>query len=214
LARSLLRRPGPVANRLWVEAELVQGCAWEATLAHDNPFASLLKRQATAGQREYLHRVHDDLRLADDDALWAFVQVVQDFCSSTRADCERNRTASRQEQPSTGWWIPFSLGLAAQTVIIAAAMYAGALAASPRSPAWMTPAAASSHSAARTLAAVLSAPAGWLAFAFLLPFAFRGTWLGFRLKSNGEGLLGVTVVAASALGTLACAVALWWLLRP
>jgi hypothetical protein len=182
------------------------------TLAHDNSFASLLKRQATAQQREYLHRVHDDLRLADDDALWAFVQVVQDFCADARADCDRRRIAAQPERRSTGWWIPLCLGLAAQTVVIAAAMYAGALAASPRAPIWMTPSTVAYGPGARLLAGVLSAPAGWLAFAFLLPLALKGTTLGLRLKQEGEPVLGWSVGGASLLGALACAVALWWLL--
>jgi hypothetical protein len=76
----------------------------------------------------------------------------------------------------------------------------------------MTPSAVAYGRAARLLAGVLSAPAGWMAFAFVLPVALKGAVLGLRLKQAGEPVLGWSVAGVSLLGALACAVALWWLL--
>jgi hypothetical protein len=65
----------------------------------------------------------------------------------------------------------------------------------------------------RTLAGVLSVPAGWMIFALLLPAAVYGMKVGWgvaadRLAQARERVLGGCIVAACVTGCVACAVLL------
>lgn len=69
------------------------------------------------------------------------------------------------------------------------------------------------HGWHRLVAVILSAPAGWMVFALLLPAAvrtLRSNWTALHdpMATPGDRAWAWALIALSALGTLACAIIL------
>jgi hypothetical protein len=111
------------------------------------------------------------------------------------------------------------VGLHRVTMLMAVVVAFGALCvtaghslAGPVKPFWVT-GAETLTPLRREAAVVLSAPAGWMVFALLLPAAVHGAKAGWRVAADGaaegwERAVGGCVVAACVLGCVACAVLL------
>jgi hypothetical protein len=90
------------------------------------------------------------------------------------------------------------------------AMFVGARAVSHDAPVWLRCGVASTEGASM-IGAVLAAPAGWLAFAFLVPVLGLGVQFGWRLRVE-EPVVGWAVACSAGLAGTACFGCLLWLL--
>jgi hypothetical protein len=165
----------------------------------------LLDRQQTPAQRERLLQLRDELALADHDALWSLLELVEDYCF-TLLQRHGARTASSSAKP----WRLLALALGALVLLLAVAMYVGARTASGGSAiAW----AGSGQGPVPQglLATILGAPAGWLAFVCALPALAHGVRVGWRVRAD-EPLAGWIISGSSALTVAGVAGLLLWLL--
>jgi hypothetical protein len=100
--------------------------------------------------------------------------------------------------------------LASVVAFGAMCVHAGYSLAGSDKPFWASKA-TSLHGMTRFIAVVLSVPSGWMIFALLVPVAVYGAKVGWALASDAtserrDKALGWSIVAASVLGCVACAV--------
>jgi hypothetical protein len=173
----------------------------------DSAFALLLDRQSSAEERERLTLLRDQLALADNDALWGLLAIIEDHCASLVEHREAGG-ASRSEARSTPGWHFVALGMAVQVLLLGAGMVVGARAVLAPPTAWIRsqPSTASDP----LLGSVLQAPAGWVALLFALPLLLHAIQLGWRVRREAPAL-GWTIVGAASVTIAVCMGLLLWL---
>lgn len=171
-----------------------------------NAFGRLLERQPTSAQRERLVQLRDELALADHDALWSLLELVESYYASL---LERRVPAPTLSPGGRPPWRLIALVLGGQVLLLAAAMYVGARAVTGGAVLWLT--CEQPPELRGWLATVLSAPAGWLAYACALPALAHVARVGWRARTD-EPLVGWIISATSALTAASLAGLLIWLL--
>lgn len=172
-------------------------------------FARLRDRRPPA-QRERMTKLRDELALADHDALWSLLELVENHCTSTPlAPISQEGEQPTSSSPKSPWRM-LALGMGAQVLLLAAAMYVGGRAAATGGAiAW--PSCEQAAAPQSVLATVLNAPAGWMVFILcLLPLAHLAR-LGWRLRAS-EPLVGWIIAATSTLTATALLGLLLWLI--
>jgi len=181
--------------------------------SEDSPFARLLAMQPTEQQREHLHDLRHDLALHNDDPVWAIVAVVEDFClhlqkqAATSPPDQTPPPCTPQTYSSNQKLALLAIGAVTSTGLMTLSFYAGFLTGHTPRPPWLD--AAPHHSWATR---ILSAPAGWMAFAQALPIMAYVTLRGWHIKHT-DPLVGWTLIGAATTGTLLISWGLGWLLR-
>lgn len=166
-------------------------------------FARLRDRRSPA-QRERMTKLRDELALTDHDALWSLLELVEDHCASIAPHREQPTPS-----PSNSPWRLLSLGMSAQALLLAVAMYVGARAATAGGTVtWPTCGQGAPHS---LLATILHAPAGWIVFVFCAFALAHLVRLGWRLRA-AEPLVGWIIAATSTLTAAALLGLLVWLI--
>lgn len=221
-------------------------------MALEEAFAKVIGRQASELERQRLYRIRDALGLAENDAFWFIVMILEHydslyrdyprqigeesrrtleearraFAAAAEAESAKAQKMLAQRVAETSVEIARKLaerpvGLHRVTSILAVVVLFGAicmtagfeLAASTR-PVWY---AGGAEGGGRLFAVVLGAPAGWMAFAFLLPAAAYGGKTGWSMAhdvdaASAQKLLGWSLVGLCAVGAASCAVVLWRML--
>lgn len=155
--------------------------------------------------------LRDELALADHDALWSLLELVEDHCTSISRTSSSQQSAQPTSSSTRSPWRLLAVGMGAQVILLAAAMYVGARAANGgRTVTWACYQPASAPQS--VLVTILSAPAGWLAFIVcLLPLAHL-VRLGWRLRA-ADPLVGWIIAATSTLTATALLGLLLWLIE-
>jgi hypothetical protein len=165
-------------------------------------FQTLLESQTTPEQRERLHRARQELALSSGDAIWGFVQVVQDYCASLGPGRQPDPISSA---PKPTWvfrpWQLVSAGLALQTLALSCAFCIGQH--------WSS--APIHRSTVDWVRAVLAVPAGWMLFLHVLPLLAQGAWASWLARKH-DRLVGWALLCLFVGAIAACALTLSWLL--
>lgn len=171
-------------------------------------FRRLLERQPTPAQRERLAQLRDELALAEHDALWSLLELVEGYYASLLQ--RQNDQPSQPTSSSTGKpWRLLALAIGGQVLLLAGAMYVGARAANGGAITWSSCGHMSEPQ--NWIALILGAPAGWLALACAVPTLAHVARVGWRVRAQ-EPLVGWIISSTSALTAAGLAGLLLWLL--
>lgn len=193
----------------------------------DKMFVALTGKKPTPDQRDRLEQMRKELNIGDNDALWAIFAGHEYYLSLYQGLHDRITRELHSGTPPTAAVAPAPAGApqdSLRTVAFAGAVagfsflfggfcvYLGFVAGSRGAPAWMVPSASPSEFS-QMLAAALRAPAGWMAFAAMLPALALVARLGLRLRNSWERsrkvagwacLLGAATATGCVLYFLSC----------
>jgi hypothetical protein len=174
-------------------------------------FAKLLTRQVSDKERAQLHALRDELALSSDDAIWALLVVLENYCDAMQ---ERHRTGRSTSPAQSSAYFSravswhgcalFCGGLAVQTFLMAVSFDAGTRAS--QMP-WLRTTAQSAW-----FARALTAPAGWMIFALALPGLALAAIGGWQVRRR-DPALGWPLVIGSSMTAVVFAGSLWFLMR-
>ena len=189
----------------------------------EDTFAKVMGRPTSDAERQRLHRIRDALGVQDNDALWAIVMTLElydalngRYAAAAASEAAKVRAMLAKQGARTGtelakpgssaemrWRAAAGAG---QVAFGAICLSAGAMLGGGARPFWAATGGGASWP--RTvLGLVLGAPAGWMAFALLLPAVGHAGWGGVQLAREGRWV-GWAMAAAAALGVLGCVVLL------
>lgn len=168
-------------------------------------FRRLLERQPTPAQRERLAQLRDELALAEHDALWSLLELVEGYYASLPQRQDGQPTSSSTGKP----WRLLALALGGQVLLLAGAMYVGARAANGGAITWSS--CGHTTEPQNWTALILGAPAGWLALACVVPILVHVARVGWRVRAE-EPLVGWIISSTSALAAAGLVGLLLWLL--